>query len=248
MPGTTLANAYLQVRHGSAPGAGIVGSTIQFHGTADRYTLNGATSVATLYSNATTATANPAVTLRSVGVERRTGGGVHLRPRALGRLHAPGKPGLGGPGARRRLGIRPDDLFYGAKAGDVQPDWIDTNKIAIPQADEQQRLLLNLITLMERDKLPLPRFWYLPRGEKAAVVMSGDDHSPTQAPAAPRATSTATRRSARPGARRQLGLRPLDVLHLPERDADQCAGRRIRRRGVRGRGAPARRLVPDDHR
>ena len=43
-------------------------------------------------------------------------------------------------------GIRPDDLFFGARAGDVQPDWIDTNKIAIPQADEQQRLLLNLIT------------------------------------------------------------------------------------------------------
>ena len=35
---------------------------------------------------------------------------------------------------------------------------------------------------MERDKLPLPRFWYLPRGEKAVVVMSGDDHSPGQAP------------------------------------------------------------------
>ena len=30
--------------------------------------------------------------------------------------------------------------------------------------------------------MPLPRFWYLPRGEKAAVVMSGDDHSPAQAP------------------------------------------------------------------
>ena len=25
--------------------------------------------------------------------------------------------------------------------------WLDTNKIAIPQADEQQRLLVNLITL-----------------------------------------------------------------------------------------------------
>ena len=35
-----------------APGAGIVGQTIQFHGTADRYTLSGATAVATLYSNA----------------------------------------------------------------------------------------------------------------------------------------------------------------------------------------------------
>ena len=35
-------------------------------------------------------------------LERRPGGGVHVRPRALGRLHAPGQPGLGGPGARRR--------------------------------------------------------------------------------------------------------------------------------------------------
>ena len=65
--GTTLANAYLRVNTASRAGSGIVGSTIQFHGTADRYTLNGATAVATLYSNATTATANPAVTLRSVG-------------------------------------------------------------------------------------------------------------------------------------------------------------------------------------
>ena len=31
---------------------------------------------------------------------------------------------------------------------------------------------------MVRDRLPMPRFWYLPRGEKAVVVMSGDDHSP----------------------------------------------------------------------
>ena len=54
-------------RHDAAPGAGIVGDTIQFHGTADRYALDGATAVATLYSSATTATANPAVTLRSVG-------------------------------------------------------------------------------------------------------------------------------------------------------------------------------------
>jgi hypothetical protein len=59
---------------------------------------------------------------------------------------------------------------------------VDTSKIAIPQADEQQRLLANLITTMERDRIPVPRFWYLPRGEKAAVVLSGDDHSPDYAP------------------------------------------------------------------
>ena len=51
----------------NGPGSGIVDETIQFHGTADRYTLTAATNVATLYVNATTATSNPAVTLRSVG-------------------------------------------------------------------------------------------------------------------------------------------------------------------------------------
>ena len=30
---------------------------------------------------------------------------------------------------------------------------------------------------MTADKKPLPRFWYLPRGLKAAVVMTGDDHA-----------------------------------------------------------------------
>ena len=49
-------------------------------------------------------------------------------------------------------------------------------KVAIPQADEQQRLLANLIGFMNADRKPLPKFWYLPRGYKAAIVMTGDDH------------------------------------------------------------------------
>ena len=40
------------------------------------------------------------------------------------------------------------------------------NKVAIPQADEQQRLLANLILEMNLDKKPLPRFWYFPRGRE----------------------------------------------------------------------------------
>ena len=58
----------------------------------------------------------------------------------------------------------------------AEPDWVDRSKIAIPQADEQQRLLANLIGDLTADKRPLPRFWYLPRGHKAAVIMTGDDH------------------------------------------------------------------------
>ena len=175
------ANAYLKVTPALQPGAGIVGSTIQFHGTADRYTLNGATAVATLYSSATTATTNPAVTLRSVG---SNGGQAAAFTYDLARsvvYTRQGNPAVGGPGARRRRGHPPGRHVLRRKAGDVQPTG-DTSKIAIPQADEQQRLLVNLITLMERDRLPLPRFWYLPRGEKAVVVMSGDDHSPGHAP------------------------------------------------------------------
>jgi hypothetical protein len=67
-------------------------------------------------------------------------------------------------------------LFFGPASFDPQPDLVDFDKIAIPQADEQQRLLVNLIEYMNRDRKPLPRFWYLPRGKRAAVVMTGDDH------------------------------------------------------------------------
>jgi hypothetical protein len=178
----TLANAYLKVDTSAAPGAGIVGTTIQFHGSADRYSLNGATAVASLYSDASTATTSPAVTLRSVG---SNGGQAAAFTFDLDRsvvLTRQGNPAWAGQERDGSIGLRSSDMFFGAKPGDVQPDWIDTSKIAIPQADEQQRLLVNMITLMERDKLPLPHFWYLPHGKKAAIVMSGDDHSPGSAP------------------------------------------------------------------
>ncbi len=58
----------------------------------------------------------------------------------------------------------------------TDPDWVDLNKVAIPQADEQQRLLANMIYSMNLDNKPLPRFWYFPRDEKAVVVMTMDEH------------------------------------------------------------------------
>jgi hypothetical protein len=180
--GTTLTNAYLKVDNSTAPGAGIANQTMQFHGTADRYTLSGAQAIATLYSNASTATANPAVTLRSVAAG---GGQAAAFTYDLARsvvYTRQGNPAWAGQERDGIVAVRPDDMFFGAKPGDIQPDWLDTSKIAIPQADEQQRLLMNLITLMERDRMPVPHFWYLPRGEKAAVVLSGDDHSPGSGP------------------------------------------------------------------
>ena len=72
---------------------------------------------------------------------------------------------------------RPDDLFYGPASFDPEPNWVDFNKIAIPQADEQQRFLANLIISLDSSKRLLPRFWYFPHGYRAVVMMGGDDHA-----------------------------------------------------------------------
>ncbi len=173
---TTLAEGYLKVDTTQAPGAGITGQTIQYHGGADRYTLNGARAVATLYSTATTpanpTNPNPAVSVASVG----TNGGqaaaftydlaqstVYLRQ---------GNPAWDQQERDSQTPIRSDDLYFGG----ASTDWVNLTKAAIPQADEQQRLLANLIGAMNLDKKPLPRFWYFPRSAKAVVVGTGDDH------------------------------------------------------------------------
>ena len=88
-----------------------------------------------------------------------------------------GNPAWSGQARTGQAGpIRAVDLYFGAATSDPQADWVDLNNVAIPQADEQQRLLANLIEYMNQGKKPLPRFWYFPFAKKAAVVMTGDDH------------------------------------------------------------------------
>ncbi len=175
-PGGVRKDQYLKLTTSPA-GAGIVTDSIQFHGTATRYRLAGATAVANFYETPTRSTVNPAVTLRSVG---STGGEAAAFAFDLARsvvYTRQGNPAWAGQERDGVAPIRSDDLFFGAKAGEPAPDWIDLNKVAIPQADEQQRLLANLITRMARDVMPIPRFWYFPRDEEAVIVMTGDDHA-----------------------------------------------------------------------
>lgn len=174
---TVLNDAYMLVNTNSAPGSGITSQTMQYHGSADRYLANGGTAtVATLYSNESTATSSPAVTIRSVGSQ---GGQAAAFSYDLARsvvYTRQGNPAWAGQERDGSSPIRPNDLFFGAKAGDVQPDYVNLDKVAIPQADEQQRLLANMIGDMNQDRKPLPKLWYLPNGKKAAVIMAGDDH------------------------------------------------------------------------
>jgi hypothetical protein len=172
-PASPIADGYLLVDTAVAPGRGIVGQTMQYHGPADRYTLIGATQVAALYTTSTAATTSPAVTVRSVG---SAGGHAAAFAYDLARsvvYTRQGNPAWSGQDRDGLPGIRSDDLFFGG----AEPNYVDLTKVAIPQADEQQRLLANLIGYVNAARRPLPRFWYLPRGLKAAVVMTGDDHA-----------------------------------------------------------------------
>jgi hypothetical protein len=162
----------------AAPGSGVTGAAMQFHGPADLYALNGASAVATL-ADAGSASGRPAATLRNVGsaggqaaaftydlpqsvVLTRQGNPAWINQE---RDHASIDP----PAGIRRS----DELFFGGS----EPDWVNLDRVQVPSADEQQRLLANLIIGMQQDRMPLPRFWYLPQGLKAAVVMTGDDHA-----------------------------------------------------------------------
>ena len=172
---STLSEGYLLVDTTSAPGTGIVGETIQFHGTADRYAVADAHTrvLATLYGDATTATANPAVTIRSIG---ENGGRAAAFAFDLARSVVYTRQGNPLWSGQERDGIKPirsSDLFFGG----AERDWVDLSKVGIPQADEQQRLFANLILDATQHSKPLPRFWYFPRRIKAAIVMTGDDHA-----------------------------------------------------------------------
>ncbi|MEO7905070.1 MAG: DUF4082 domain-containing protein, partial [Candidatus Saccharimonadales bacterium] len=175
---TTLSDAYLKVDTSRSPGAGITNQTMQFHGSADMYSVNsGTTVVASLYTTSSSATSSPAVTMRSVG----TNGGQAVAftydlARSVIYTHQ-GNPAWSGQDRDGNGVIRPNDLFYGAMSGDTQSDYVDLSKVAIPQADEQQRLLANILLEVTADTQPLPKLSYLPYNDKAVVVMAADDHA-----------------------------------------------------------------------
>jgi hypothetical protein len=178
--GGTLVGGYLRIDTATAVGSSISGETLQFHGTARTFAPAGASTLATLYSGPTTATAFPAVTRRSVGPN----GGEAVAfafDLANSIVYArQGNPAWSQQERDGRSPIRSNDLYYGASATDPQPDWVNLDRLGVPQADEQQRFFAKLLTELSLDRRPLPRFWYFPNQNRAAVVLTGDDHGGSQ--------------------------------------------------------------------
>lgn len=197
----TLSEAYLRLDTSTPPADGIDPGPLQYHGSADlRAARAGTRTVGTLHRAADAAGTYPAVTRRVSGPR---GGQVYAflydlpRSVVLTRQGNPAWAGqnrdytltpAGGKLCLHDCRMRSDDLFVGAATADTPPawtgSWVDPARNEVPQADLQQRLLLNML----QTAMPLPRLWYLPTHESgtaglltAAVVLTGDDHNAAQA-------------------------------------------------------------------
>lgn len=180
-----LSDAYLKIQDTTGPGAGIYADTaLQYHGGADQWTpAPGTTVVAELFKRNGGADpagiGKPAVTQRTVG-----GGTVTAFAYDLARSVATTRQGNPAQAGQEHDtltdNLRSTDMFY--------RDWIDLNRVQIPQADEQQRLLANAIELVNREKAPVPRFWYFqgkagsatPDLNPVVLVSTGDHHNSPQ--------------------------------------------------------------------
>ena len=151
----------------TSPAPGSNQQTLQIHGVADNYiTLNGTTEVASLYSSTTASTPYPAVVVRTTGSGRAAAFTYDLaRSVAYTRQ---GNPATAGTDHDHDGVVRTIDGFEG---------WVNLDRITLPQADEQQRLLRNLITYFGSQTVPIPQFWYFPQAsQKSMLVITSDDH------------------------------------------------------------------------
>ena len=162
----TISDAYYKVDPAQLPG--IETQTMQYHGQADEHALTGATALATLFTGANTASSNPAITRNTVGSGTAIAYLFDVSKSVL--LTRDGNPALTGKVTVSTDGL---DRFIDRFGN----GWLDTAKAAIPQADELQRTLVNLV----EQSAALPRLWYFPAYNgstiKAALILTGDDHN-----------------------------------------------------------------------
>ena len=124
----TLADAWYRVDPVALPGAGLADLSMQFHGSAQRYTLAGATLLAALYSAAGTPTTQPALSWRTVGAGRVAAFAWDVATSIV--LTRQGNPAWAVQERDGLTPIRSNDKFYGAALGDPRPDWVDPARLA----------------------------------------------------------------------------------------------------------------------
>ena len=167
--GKSISEGYIKIDTTTNIGKGLVPQTIQYHGTSTLYTLNGGKKLAELYSDAINLTGYPSLAINQFG-DGYAAAFTYNLPQSIVYTRQ-GNPDWAGEERDKVDGPTATDLFY-PKAGETQ--WNDPSKIAIPQADEQMRLLSHVIEYMNLSKNPLPRFWYFPDQYKSIFIFTID--------------------------------------------------------------------------
>ena len=172
--GRSLTQGYVQIGSSAPAWAELSSQPLRIDGPVDVFDLAGATPIASLSTSADGAQPHVAVSLRSLG---QGGGKAAAFTFDLSRsvVHArQGNPSWA-MDRRRRGPVRAIDLFIDPSSPG-RLAWTDDERVEIPRADELQRLFANVVVYLTSGRRPTPRFWYFPAGEKALLVLTGDDH------------------------------------------------------------------------
>lgn len=156
---------YLFVDASHPAGNGIFNQGLQFHGEAGHYRLAGASAVAWLGETLASKSSFPAVTVNRFGEGLASmwaydlAGGVALTRQ-------------GNPASVQQANMGETEW----RAHHAFENWIDLDRMAVPQADEQMRLLSRLVEWLLDEVMPLPRLWYFPGQADSLLVVTGDSH------------------------------------------------------------------------
>lgn len=164
-PEGKLSNGYIRIDKEFPRGNEIFEDSVQFHGEADCYQLLEWDIYAWLADSPMAETWHPAVFSRSIGLGRVIVWAYDLASSVA--LTRQGNPAWVNQERDGREGIRAVDSFV---------DWVDLERLSIPQADVQMRFLSRLMTDLLADQYPLPRIWYFPEAVKTVLIVTGDAH------------------------------------------------------------------------
>lgn len=159
-----ISEGYIDIDTSSLEGQGLVPTTLQFHGAADKYLLRDQRMIATLWSDSVTRTEYPALFTFSYGK-----GHVYVftynLPESIVYTRQ-GNPSFAGLEKDGINGLRAMDLF--------SDGWLDNANNTINQADLQMNLLSHCIENFSRSVKPLPRLWYFPDSLNSLVTLTND--------------------------------------------------------------------------
>ncbi|MBN9391142.1 MAG: IPT/TIG domain-containing protein [Chloroflexi bacterium] len=162
----TLNNGYMAIQGTSVYGQGFPGDSLQLHTAASQYSTATGQVVAYLYSDANTATTYPAVVVNSYGSGKAAAFTYDLATSVV--YIRQGNPN------QTDVDVDNDGAI---RTGDMYDNWVDLNKMPLPQADLHQRLFARILSKLNAAKKPLPNFWYFPNGKNTVVVLTSDAHN-----------------------------------------------------------------------